>query len=159
MKVCFIISEVVQFSALSACAEHKTLFMRQIWPDGVFTPTYLSYAFPDLVCARRGRDDITLVAHTSSGRSLLLEGRNITIVFLAQHSVAYSAVTVPVPLRFSTLAIVSIQLETAGNSPSRLRSAFSMNSSRLIPSDSSCSVHGASSSSIPLLSRASHMRS
>src|SRR5260221_12295395 len=91
-EVCFIISEVVQISALSACAEHKTLFMNQIWPDGVFTPTYLSYAFPDLVCARRDRDDITLVAHTSSGRPLLLEGRNITIVFLAQHSVAYSAV-------------------------------------------------------------------
>jgi len=47
-EVCFIISEAVQSSAISACAEHKTLFMNRIWPDGVFTPIYLSYAFPDL---------------------------------------------------------------------------------------------------------------
>jgi len=42
--------------------------------------------------ARRDRDDVTLVAHTSSGRCLLLEGRNITIMFLAQNPVVYSAV-------------------------------------------------------------------
>jgi hypothetical protein len=45
---------------------------------------------PDLVCARRDRDEVILVVHTSSGRFLLLEGRNITTVLLPQRSVAQS---------------------------------------------------------------------
>ena len=54
--------------------------MNRIWSDGVFTPTNLSMFSPDFVRAQRDRDEVTLAAHTPSGHSLLLEGRNITIM-------------------------------------------------------------------------------
>ena len=66
--------------------------MSRNWPDAIFTLNIFLMLSSDLVCARRDRDEVTLVAYISSGRSLLLEGRNITIVFLAQNPVAYSAV-------------------------------------------------------------------
>jgi hypothetical protein len=44
-------------------------------------------------------------------------------------------------LRLSILVVFSIRVEMVSNLPSLLQSAFSTNSSRLISSDSSCSVH------------------